>query len=205
MLKRYGVKTKDIWVSIIYGGVVGLIGVILFVLFVKVDWGFMESKKVDVLAPVDDSTTTSVEAPTFFALQHGVFSSDEQAQSFIASDPQLVKAIAIKIGDKYYVWSRVASTEETLKPDKGTSFVKRFQLNSTACKEETVRTLPKWLASENSLNFNFSNGDITGVLPQDWESVRSTAISVSEDMDVVRMYLIFHYFSSSSCLNLKFE
>lgn len=203
MLKRYGVRKRDVWYSIIYGGVVGLLGVVIFVVFLKMDLGFT-NEKIDVLAPTEEKLPLSSEAKTFYAIQHGVFSSEEQAQSFLASDPALMTALSIPIGGRFYVWSKVAS-EEISVPKGGTSFLKTFTLDGAACTEESLRTLPKWLASENNLKFNFGKQQSTGVLPKDWSSVRTTAVGISEDMDVARLHLIFHYLSSSKCINLKFN
>ena len=50
MLKRYGVGKREIWISIIYGGAVGLMGVIAFVFFLKVDWGHSEPGVMEVTA-----------------------------------------------------------------------------------------------------------------------------------------------------------
>lgn len=205
MLKRYGVSKRDVWRAIIYGGIVGLIGVAAFVIFLKVDW---DTKKIDVLAPVEDSSDglTPAEVKTFYALQHGVYSSEEQAQTYIASDPALIRAIVLPLEGRYYVWSRVASaTDGELKAEQGISFVKSFQLDGSGCEKESLRALPKWLASENSIKFNFGDSENAKSLPEDWKSVRTTAIGISEDMDVVRMHLIFHYISSSSCLKIKFN
>lgn len=203
MLKRYGVGKKDVWYSIIYGGLVGLLGVVAFVIFLKVDW---KQEQIDVLAPVEEQAATPSEVRTFYAMQHGVFSSEEQAQKFLSTNPAFTTAVAVPVDGRYYVWSRIASaTGEMSKPSDGVSFIKSFQLEGGSCTEETLRTLPKWLASENSLKFNFGDEGDKGVLPKDWESVRTTAVGISEDMDVARLHLVLHYISSSNCLNIKFD
>lgn len=204
MRKRYGVGKKDVWYSIIYGGIVGLVGVVIFVAFLKLDLGF-SNEKIDVLAPTDKQPVSQSEVKTFYALQHGVFSTDEQAQSFLSSDPTLMTALSIPIDGRFYVWSKVASKEGMTVPKNGTSFVKTFTIEGASCKEESLRTLPKWLASENNLKFNFGKEQSKDALPKDWESVRSTAVGISEDMDVARLHLIFHYVSSTGCLNLKIK
>ena len=85
------------------------------------------------------------------------------------------------------------------------SFIKTFSLSGAGCSEESLHTLPKWLASENSVKFNFGQQVANGGLPKDWASVQATAVSISDDMDVVRLHLIFHYLSSAKCLSLQFD
>ena len=126
MLKRYGVGGRDVWRSILFGGIVGLVGVIVFVLFLKYP---LEKETVDVVAPVeDDVTVTPAEAVTFYALQHDVYTSEEGARDFLASQPTLVNAIAMPVEGRYYVWSKIARENAGI-TKVGTSFVKKFELD----------------------------------------------------------------------------
>ncbi len=198
---------KNEWINaVVYGSLTGLIGVALFVLVLQLA---SKDPNTDII-PVqtqqeqqqgDGEAIDGVEAK-FFAIQHGLFSSLEAATIAINADPTLNKAAIVEVDGQFYVWSSLA-IEKKLPITQPTAFFKPMTIGA-ACSEKTIQNIPLLLQDEKYLKNFFEQEQNKEDVPDDWGSLLQGTTMLSNDIDVIRLHLLAHYYSANDCLKISF-
>ncbi|MEC1178352.1 hypothetical protein P9B03_07660 [Metasolibacillus meyeri] len=190
---------KNEWIRAALLGIAsGLIGVALFV--VMLNFVGKEEVKEETL-PVQQELVEEVNA-SFYASQHGLFSSKEGAEQFIAVNPLLNKAAIIEIDNQFFVWSALATNKQTaaLMPS---AFFKQLSIVA-GCTEATIQRLPEILMDEKYLKNYFDQAPKEGEVPADWGEILTAVSSLSDDINVMRLHLFTHYYGANDCLKIEF-
>lgn len=198
------IRKKEVIQAAILGSAAGLVGVVLFIFMLN----SMTTERADsdeVIPVTADSEENDPSKQQFFANQHGVFSSFEGATEFVAGFSSLTKSAIVEVDGNFYVWSSVSPTKEgvtiTVNP---TSFAKAFNYTGASCSESTLKNLPELLKSDDRSKFYFEDGKVPDHLPEDWKSVTQALATFSDDLDVVRLHVMSHYFSQNECMKISF-
>lgn len=157
-------------------------------------------------APMEDREGKGL---SFYAKQHGVFSSSEAAAAFIASDPSLSKAAIIKAEEQYYVWSAIGlqSTEIDVSEYEGT-FRKPFRLQTASCTSSEISQLVSVLPETDvvkikSLASSLASSSTDGQASPFVKNI--TAITAfTSDLRIIRLHLLSHYSNEDPCLKIEF-
>ncbi|MEK4230153.1 translation initiation factor 2 [Solibacillus sp. FSL H8-0538] len=188
--------------AMLYGTLSGIVGVILFVVLLKLPVATDSGE----LIPVDEQNNVSVteEKELFYASQHGVFSSFEGATEFMAGFPTLNKAAVVEVEGQYFVWSKIASIkEDAIAVTVPASFSKSFTFISS-CPEPSLQKLPSILKNEKWLNNSFDKTEDMTALPEGWESLITEVAKLSKDTKVTRLHALTHYYEQLECLKIAF-
>lgn len=212
---KFPIRKKEIARASLLGLCTGVVGVLLFILLLNSMNADVKNEKVEkseeekIPASTETKDTkSSLKEGTyeqFYANQHGVFSSFESANEFVSNFPSLNTSAIIQVGENYYVWSSVSPTKENLaKIDNPSSFVKPFKLSGASCKKTELQQLPTVLKSNDKAKFYFDDEKTAKNYPTDWKSITVALTNLSEDLSVIRMHLLAHYFSKNDCLKIEF-
>jgi len=201
------IRRKELLQAAFLGSAAGLVGVIFFVILLN-SMNSTETSNEEVI-PVQsneaENTTPKQFSEQFFANQHGMFSSSEAANAFISGYPSLNKSTIVEVDGSFYVWSSISTTKESVKlSENPSSFVKPFKFIGDACEESSIQDLPAQLKSEERSKFYFEKDQVPDSLPQDWKAITVALSSISEDLSVIRLHLLSHYFSENDCLKIQF-
>jgi hypothetical protein len=195
--------------ALLHGFLIGAVSIGLFALVIQ--WQDIrtvetpevvgpELETVDGPVPVE-----SKEVYSFFAKQHGVFSTADGATQVIQSDPKLNSAAIIMADDKYYVWSAISLVEAEVKTVGSTeSFVKPFQLTAQGCSEEAMKNIPKLLSETDKSKFYFEGVEPSIKIPDDWKTNIAAISMLSKEINVVRAQLLSHYNTQNECIIIEF-
>lgn len=195
MLYRKMLTPKQIVKACLLGASSGVIGVSLF--FFVYYMSTLQQTAVTV------SSSQEVKEQSFYASQHGAFSSFDQAANFQKQYPQLNQAVIMKIDHQYYVWSKM-TTQKVVEQTVPTSFSKPFILQSSNC-ENNIELVPQLLIDENMLKNKIPTSMKTEQLPLHWQEKITHASAISKQTEVVRLHLLYEYYDENSCLKIKFE
>ncbi|MFC4409894.1 hypothetical protein ACFOZY_05515 [Chungangia koreensis] len=223
--KKY--SKSAVTMAMLHGVLMGVAGVLIFGFLLNVS-NRMEVKsdepgtEVTVSGPVTNAEPGNEEKPAnngesegsdnpgqpaiqFYALQHGVFTSDASAKEFISTDPALQKAAIIPVADQYFIWSEIGVTEdEVRKEDKtGDTFVKSFRLSGAGCMKGDIR-VPELLKETELQKLNFDDSVDGDDLPAQWRENIAAVTAFSKDMKIVRAQLLAHYMLKNECLKIEF-
>ncbi|WP_431027345.1 hypothetical protein [Lysinibacillus sp. LZ02] len=208
MFSKQMISTKQVIRAALLGIVIGLAGVGIFALFL-----------MNASAPVDAPAVTTdegeegdvVEVNTLpqknvrlYASQHGAFTALDSATEFMSAYPTLNKALVVQVGDKFYVWSAVSpgKLESKMEP---TSFSKSFQFYSEACPQDAIANIPIYVQDENKLKNNFEQSTNGGQAPDDWKAFMESITALSDDINVIRLHALAHFYEQQDCLKIKFD
>ena len=203
-------------IALLHGFLIGAVSIGLFALLIQ----WQDIRPVDtpetqippemepVVVPGGDpkpNEEKEVENKSFFAKQHGVFSTAEGATQVLQSDPTLKTAAVIVAEDKYYIWSAISVEEADLKGTGSTeSFVKPFQIEGSSCKEETLKNVPILLSESDKAKFYFEGTEPTIKIPSDWKTNIKAISTLSEDVNIIKAQLLSHYIAQNECLKVSF-
>ncbi|MBK3493438.1 hypothetical protein JFL43_00850 [Viridibacillus sp. YIM B01967] len=198
---------KMLLFAMIHGAIIGVVGVFLF--FIALHYFGGDEESISDVQKKGTNTTANAEidkkAYTFYAQQYGVFSSEETAKEFLASNPKLYTSAVVSFDDQYYVWSAVATKEKDIKEvlDKE-SFVKKISLSGAKCESPALIEMPKVLSASKVSKFTFEGAKKKTDSPANWESNIAAVSKVSDDIMVVRLQLMSHYTAQNKCLKIGF-
>lgn len=182
--------------AVILGALTGLFG---FLLFLMLFW-FITGREDEDLLPVQKHEGEEV---SFYATQFGKFSSFEGADQFKSQFPTLNKALILEVNNEFYVWSNV-SLEQKKVETIPSSFNKAFYLSADGCESEAIAQLPTNLKNTEILKPDY-NESANGVqLPKDYADFMQVTAKVSEDAEVIRLYVLQHYVEQNTCLKIRF-
>lgn len=187
--------------AIVYGALCGVVGVGVFVMLLKFPTVTTEGE----LLPIDVQQEEEVlQQETFYARQFGVFSTQEGAVSFLSTAPLLNKAAIVRVDEQHFVWGNVSrGKQENAAPTIPASFYKSFMLASS-CPQAGLAQLPALLHDEKWLNNSFEEGEEMVTLPEDWVTLIPEVMKLSDDLDVVRLHVLNHYYEQLDCLKITF-
>lgn len=197
---------KNEWLrAVVFGTLTGLIGVALFIALLTNAMQEEKEKKVESnekIAVQQQNEQQEILQKTFFASQHGLFSSEEGAAQWIAANPSLNKSAIIKVEEQFFIWSAMAvkKAPETLPTG---AFYKQFSVKAS-CPNPALQRLPDVLYDEKYVKNNFDMKEEQGQLPEDWQELTTTLASLSKDPNVIRLHLFTHYYSKNDCLKIEF-
>ncbi|MEK5232728.1 hypothetical protein MHB42_13255 [Lysinibacillus sp. FSL K6-0232] len=206
------VMKKQIVRAIIIGGVVGLLGVAIFlgvlqastqIPLPKNNGGVAKNESQAETIPTAGENTSN--ASMFFASQAGVYSNYESASAFIAEYPSLKESAIIQAEGKYYVWTSIVTEESQLEflQDPAT-FKKAFRVSGESCKEPTLAEIPAALEDKDGKKLNFKEDAKDSTLPEDWQTIGKAASTISDDINIIRLHVFAHYQSKNTCLQVTF-
>lgn len=187
--------------AIIYGALSGVIGVAVFILLLK--WP-TNTTDGELLSTDSQQEEKEVQKELFYARQYGVFSTQEGASDFMSTAPMLNKAAIVHVDEQYFVWGVVALQKvEGTPPTIPASFYKGFTLESS-CEQAGLLQLPAVLKDERWLNYSFEQEKEMATLPEDWTTLIPEVMKLSDDLDVVRLHVLNHYYEQLNCLKITF-
>lgn len=223
--KKY--SKSAVTMAMLHGVLMGIAGVLIFGFLLNVS-NRMEVKSdepetgITVSGPVTNEDPENVENPTndgdpsgsdnpglpafqFYALQHGVFTSEASAKEFISTDPALQKAAIIPAAGQYFIWSEIGVTEDEVKKEvkTGDTFVKSFRLSGSGCTKGDIR-VPELLKETDLQKLNFDDSVNSDELPAQWRENIAAVTAFSKDMKIVRAQLLAHYTLKNECLKIEF-
>ena len=194
----------------IVGSIAGIAGVLFFIIVLSTMNPTPEqaTEGEENVIPVQTTGGTSKEESNsveFFANQYGVFKNFKSATEFQSGYAALNTSAVVEIDGSYYIWSQISPVKEGLVlSESPVSFAKSFKLSGGACSEESLKKLPTMLKSNDPSNFYFEEGSVPKDYPKDWYSITSALSRVSEDLGVVRLHLLTHFFKENDCLKIGF-
>lgn len=159
--------------------------------------------------PVEDSAAPSEKPLQLFAKQHGAFSSAESANLFMAEDPALSKAVVIKGGDTFFVWTAVGLTEEEIDSNaaEGT-FKKAFTAETSACGAIGAGKLREVLTQTEMAKIkNLEKGQGDGnqdTKTKDFYKNITAITTFTDDLRIMRLHLLSEYTQANKCIKITF-
>lgn len=200
---------KQIVRAILIGGIVGLLGVAIFLGVLQVSNQISQKKEEESQGENGDKTVpASVDSSTssmFYATQAGVFSNYESASAFLAGYPSLANGAIVDVDGKFYVWTSMVIEESDLTfLEDPPTFKKAFSVVGESCTDAKVTELPVVLADKNATKLNFQETTNDSTLPDDWQTIGTAVSKISKDLSVVRLQVFAHYKSKNTCLQVKF-
>lgn len=180
----------------------GFFGVILFVFILQ-----LPSTTEEAAETIPTTVQTHEEQQVqqeYFALQHGVFSNFDSAAQFLGTYPTLNKAAVVKVGEQYFVWSRLDTEKvETALTIVPTGFYKKITIASS-CPNPAELRLPVTLKDSKLFSTEETESVDKQQVPEDWPGVMTEVSKLSTNPNVVRLHMFINYFESLDCLKVSF-
>jgi hypothetical protein len=195
------VKKNSVAQAMFFGGLTGLIGVILFIFILQLPSNGQEDELVSTTT-VSSEQEQEVVSQSFFALQHGVFSNFDSAAQFLATYPTLNKAAILEVDDQFYVWSQIDQEKlEGATQTTPSSFYKKMTLSSS-CSPNKVLQLPKLLLDEQWLTVQMLSETDQEKVPEDWEENLAEIQKLTNKVGVIRLHMLMNYYEQLDCLKV---
>ena len=192
-------KKSAVLRALLYGALSGMVGVMLFILLLK-----LPAETGGELVPTNNQQEQTSQQEQFYARQYGVYSTMEGAAAFIGTAPSLNKAAIVQVAEQYFIWGSVAREKAAdAKQTVPSSFYKAFTLESS-CPQQPFLQLPSTLKDDKWLK-NFFEGDAKEEsLPEDWATLIPEVQKLSDDVEVIRLHVLNHYYAQLDCLKITF-
>ena len=200
---------RELMQAAIIGSIAGVAGVLFFVILLSTMNSTTEqaNEGEENVIPVQSTEgaateTTSVE---FFANQYGVFKNFKSATEFQSGYANLNTSAVVEIDGSFYIWSSISPVKEGINlSESPVSFAKSFKFSSASCSEEALKKLPNTLKSNDPSKFYFEEGSVPKDYPADWFSITTALSTISQDLGVVRLHLLTHFYKENDCLKIEF-
>lgn len=190
-------KKSAVLRALLYGAGSGLVGVLLFILLLRLP----AETGGELVATVKEPASQQEQ---YYAQQYGVYSTMEGAAAFMATAPSLNKAAVVQVGEQYFIWGRVALKKaEEKQQTVPSSFDKAFTFESS-CPQQAFFELPLLLKDDKWLKNNFTEQASQAALPEDWAALIPEVQKLSSDVDVIRLHVMNHYYTQVDCLKITF-
>lgn len=202
-------KKNAVAQAVIYGVITGIIGVIAFVLILNLpkepdSQGEIITTSQQPTVDKEKETKSDQVSQQFFALQHGVFSSFESAEQFLAPYPTLKNAAIVRVGDQFFIWSKIDTEKvEGATQTIPSSFYKAITVSSS-CPNPAEQQLPQTLKDPKWLTLKEVSADQKAKLPADWGTIIPGIQKLSENNSVIRLHALINYFERLNCLKINF-
>ncbi|MEK4386674.1 translation initiation factor 2 [Solibacillus sp. FSL W7-1464] len=194
-------RNNAIFQAMFIGCITGLAGVILFVFILQLPTTTEEA--AETIPTVQTPEEQQVQQQ-YFALQHGVFSNFDSAAQFLGTYPTLNKAAVVKVGEQYFVWSRLDTEKvESALTIVPTGFYKNITIASS-CPNPAELQLPVTLKDSKALSTEEAEAIDKQQIPEDWTGVMTEVSKLSTNPSVVRLHMFINYFESLDCLKVTF-
>ncbi|MCM3743478.1 hypothetical protein M3193_04940 [Sporosarcina luteola] len=169
-----------------------------------------DTPKSGETTPTSGPAISPEEAPLqLFAKQHGVFSTLQSAQEFVALDASLAKAAVLDIGGQFYVWSAVGIQEDEIdvSADEMT-FRKPFFADTSSCSTVGAGKLRNAL-SETELSkikvlTTVGEGEAEDEKLAEFRKIVVAVTTFTSDLRIVRLQLLGHYTHKNGCVKINF-
>ncbi|MCM3710766.1 hypothetical protein [Sporosarcina luteola] len=175
-------------------------------------------KEVLVTDPPASGETTPTSGPAIspeeaplqlFAKQHGVFSSVQSAQEFVAQDVSLAKAAVLEIGGQFYVWSAVGMQEEEIDVSEyEMTFKKPFFADISSCSSVGAGKLRSALSetefSKIKVLTTVAEGEADDEKIADFRKNLLALTVFTSDLRIVRLHLLSQYSHKNGCVKINF-
>lgn len=195
-------RNNAIFQAMFIGSITGLAGVILFVFILQ-----LPSTTEEAAETIPTTVQTPEEQQVqqqYFALQHGVFSNFDSAAQFLGTYPTLNKAAVVKVGEQYFVWSRLDTEKvETALTVVPTGFYKKITISSS-CPNPAELQLPVTLKDSKLFSAEGTEAIDKQQVPEDWTKLITEVSKLSTNPNVVRLHMFINYFESLDCLKVTF-
>lgn len=213
---RFGKKYSNMTVlmAMLHGVVIGIVAIFVVGLFLVGAEGKRPIDQIEKEIPAsgpengkDEGKVAdkSPETLTFYAKQHGAFTTSTAAATFIEENPSLSTAAVIEVDGGYFVWSAVGQTEAEIEAILvEDTYKKTFSVTPNAC--ETAETAQIW----QFLNLNeyekIKNSDVKaeGKEGQKLAKKIDTITTFTNDVKVIRLHLLAGYAAESGCVKISF-
>lgn len=184
--------------AIIIGSLTGLIGFGIFLSLVLVGENKEPGQAVTPVTTQPEPVTG--DAVTFYAVQHGVFSSKESAAEFKNTFPELNLSTIVEHENQFYVWSKITNDKVDTASITPSAFTKAIQLASSCEKHSKLLSELKGL-DENILS---RKNDLSTNFPDEWIQTFNKITQLSNDPNVWRLQLVTTDLEQKTCLKLNF-
>jgi hypothetical protein len=184
--------------AILIGSLTGLIGFGIFLSLVLI--GDNKEQEQAVTPVVTQPEPVTGDAVTFYAVQHGVFSSEESAAEFKNTFPQLNLSSIVQHENQFYVWSKITNEKADAASITPTAFYKAIKLSSSCEKHSKLLSELKGL-DENILS---RKNELSTNFPDAWVQTFNQITQLSNDPNVWRLQLVATDLEVKTCLNLNF-
>lgn len=202
-------KKNSVAQAVFYGVLTGLLGVIAFVIILNLPQEPVEpGGQGEVISTSQQQQTEANEKDLikqqFFALQHGVYSSFESAEQFLVAYPTLNKAAIVRVGDQFFVWSKIDNEKvEGATQTVPSSFYKPIILSSS-CPNQAEKQLPKTLMDSKLLTLDRVTSEQQVDLPEDWGTQLPEIQKLSENTSIIRLHALINYYERLDCVKIEF-
>ena len=201
-------KKNSVAQAVFYGVLTGLLGVIAFIIILKLPQEPVEPEgQAEVISTSQqetDGNEKDLVKQSFFALQHGVFSSFESADQFVASYPSLNKAAIVRVEDQFFVWSKIENEKvEGATQTEPSSFYKPLVLSSS-CPKQAEKQLPITLKDAKTLTLDRVTSEQQADLPEDWSVILPEIQKLSENTSIIRLHALINYYERLDCVKINF-
>lgn len=213
---KFGKKYSNITVlmAMLHGIVIGVIALVIVGLFLLGAEGKRPIDQIENEIPAsgpgndkgnENSSEKSSEEGTFYAKQHGVFTTSTGAATFIEENPSLSTAAVMQVEDSYFVWSAVGRTEAEIEAilEEGT-YKKAFSAALASC--EIVQTEQLWKI----LNLNDLSEIKNSIVENEKEKEQVLAKKIdaittfTDDLKVIRLHLFASFANEANCVKISF-
>lgn len=213
---KFGKKYSNFTVlmAMLHGVVIGVVALVIVGVFLMGAEGKRPIDKIENEIPAsgpeqneenEAGDEVASDAVTFYAKQHGAFTTSEAAATFIEENPSLSTAAVMQVKDQYFVWSAVGRTEAEIEAilEEGT-YKKAFSASSASC--ETVKTDQLWQI----LNLNEPSKIKNSIAENEGEKEQvltkkiDAITAFTNDMKVIRLHLISSFSNETGCVKISF-
>lgn len=183
--------------AILIGTISGLCGFILFIMILVNTSDSEQTIGEENVVPV---ATEEVLRYSFFALQHGVFSTNDAAQIFIDGHANAKDAVVLEINGKHYIWSLVSSEKVDL-AETTDLFWKSFDVTNTC--ERLKEPLAEW---KKILQKPFiSKVDFSANLPEDWVKIVNNSNASSKFIGTAFAQILSLENKKNDCISINLQ
>lgn len=159
--------------------------------------------------PAVETTQPPISADTqslqLYARQHGVFSDLSSAKVLVASDPLLMTAAVVNVGNQYYIWSAIGLSEaEIMNSEQEGTYRKAFVADTSSCQAVGAGKLVDVLTSTESAKIKISTSENDDKNVMEFNQNIANITAFTDDMRIIRLHLISHYSYTENCVKITF-
>lgn len=218
--KKYSKVT--VAMAMLHGVIIGIAAVALvgFIIVGTNGQGKEKAGEQEVVAtdPPASGETTPASGPAIspdeaplklFAKQHGVFSSVQSAQEFMAQDAGLAKADIFEIEGQFYVWSAIGIQENEIEVSEyEMTFRKPFYADTSSCSTVGAGKL-RGALSEAELSkiktlTTVAEGEHSDEKSAEFRKNIVAITAFTSDLRIIRLKLLANYTYKDGCVKINF-
>ena len=194
--------------ALVQGVAIGLVAVLIIGLTISSTGGKKEKADQTVVTTgpkTDEKEGATEDGETMFVKQHGVFSSQQAATDFVASDSSLATTAIVPVGQQFYVWGAVWLKESQVVLNEGEdAFKKRITVVPGTCKSADAAEVKKALFAEDLSKIELSKDGKDAKKNGDFAKKVAAVTAFTKDSSVARLHLLAHYSNQDPCFKIQF-